>query len=177
MIRQDENTTPEAKERQETDVRQMFNFAVNQSECRRVQLLQHFDERFDRTLCKKTCDTCKDDRDTVSEDVTEIARSAVGLAQSAVDREVRLTPQQLMNSLKGSAAQDLKNKGADKLEGYGALKEVPPDLIDLLLKRLIYEGVLSIDSVLNNGSGYHIDVVGVRLSFLLPSYSLQVDMY
>lgn len=34
-------------------------YAEEQVECRRVQLLQHFGERFDPAACKGTCDLCK----------------------------------------------------------------------------------------------------------------------
>ncbi|EAU89723.2 DNA helicase [Coprinopsis cinerea okayama7 len=159
MIRSDDKTTPEAKARQEADVRQMFDFAANQSECRRVQLLQHFDERFDRRLCQKTCDTCADERETVKADVTSVARAAVTLVRSARKAGMSLTPSLLMNGLRGSTNQDIKSKRVDTLDGYGKANDSPQDLVDLVIKHLLHEEYLATDSIKNAHNAFHTDVI------------------
>lgn len=139
----------------------MFNFACNLSECRRVQLLQHFDERFDRAMCRKTCDTCKDPRETLSTDVTQEALGALRLAEATTKRNVNLTPGAFMCALRGAQTSDLKNKGATTLDGFGCAKAKSQDLVDLLVKHLIYEGQLGTYPV-PNASGFHSDYIEVR---------------
>ncbi|KAH6908414.1 DNA helicase [Coprinopsis sp. MPI-PUGE-AT-0042] len=158
LIRKDEKTTEEAKQRQEADVRQMFNFACNLSECRRVQLLQHFDERFDRKECRKTCDTCKDPRATMSTDCTEEALGALRLAEAAARKGVNLSPGPFMCAMRGAQTADLKNKGANTLDGFGCAKAKSQDLVDLLIKHMISEGHLATFPVAN-ASGFHTDYI------------------
>jgi superfamily II DNA helicase RecQ len=160
-IRKDELTTEDAKQRQEADVRQMFNFACNLSECRRVQLLQHFDERFDKKLCQKTCDTCKDPRETLSADVTLEAVGALRLAEAIRQKNINLSPGAFMAAMRGAQTSEMKAKGATGLDGFGCAKARSPDLVDLLVKRLIYEDQLGTFPVAN-ASGFHTDYIEVR---------------
>ena len=160
MIRQDVETSAETKQRQEDDVRHMFNFACNLSECRRVQLLQHFDERFDRAQCRRTCDTCKDDRARLSTDVTQEGLGALRMAEAATSNGINLAPNAFQSAMRGAQTQDLKNKGATGLPGFGCAKDKSTDLVDLLFKEMVYRGYLAVSSVVN-GSGYHSDFVEV----------------
>jgi superfamily II DNA helicase RecQ len=160
-IRKGELTTEDAKQRQEADVRQMFNFACNLSECRRVQLLQHLDERFDKALCRKTGDTCKDPRQTLSADVTLEALGALRLAEAIKRNGVNLSPGAFMAALRGAQTNEMKAKGATTLDGFGCAKARSPDLVDLLVKRLTYEDQLGTFPV-PNASGFHTDYIEVR---------------
>ncbi|TFK21328.1 ATP-dependent DNA helicase [Coprinopsis marcescibilis] len=171
MINEDTNTTQAAKERQRGDVYSMFHFASNITDCRRVQLLQHFDERFDRTKCNRTCDTCKDSRDVVHQDVTELVSKAIQLIRAVVNRGLSLTPAQLMSSLKGRQ----KDKGVEGLPGYGCGRDVSDDLLDLVVKHCVVTRIFSIHSV-PNGSGYHAEHVqlGTAASNFNPSRPIQV---
>ncbi len=48
-----------------------------QVDCRRVQIMQYFGERFDKAACKGTCDNCRDSRPTETLDLTALARDAI----------------------------------------------------------------------------------------------------
>ena len=42
----------------------MIKFCENNYECRRVLLLNHLDEKFNKALCKGYCDNCVNNYDT-----------------------------------------------------------------------------------------------------------------
>lgn len=44
----------EDQQRQLHEVEQVIHFALNETDCRRAQILQHFDEQFDRHACNST---------------------------------------------------------------------------------------------------------------------------
>ena len=59
----------------------MQHFATNNIDCRRVQILGYFDEKFSKDECKGTCDTCKVDASYVTRDVTDLAKEAAALVK------------------------------------------------------------------------------------------------
>src|ERR1700734_3383394 len=79
QIRKDQAATPDTIRRQTNTARNVYQYCDNTSECRRVQLLQHFDEKFDKKKCHRGCDTCEADRETISKDVTTHARGIIEL--------------------------------------------------------------------------------------------------
>ena len=53
------------------------SYCENDVDCRRLLQLIHFGERFDPSLCAKTCDNCLKVSGWVEKDVTNIARQLV----------------------------------------------------------------------------------------------------
>jgi len=53
------------------------SYCENDVDCRRLLQLIHFGERFDPSLCAKTCDNCLKESGWVEKDVTNIARQLV----------------------------------------------------------------------------------------------------
>ncbi|KAF8163089.1 hypothetical protein B0H34DRAFT_694087 [Crassisporium funariophilum] len=155
QIRRDEKATAEALKRQESTARDVYQFCDNISECRRVQLLQHFDEKFDKSQCARGCDTCEEDRETVLMDVTDHARNSIQVVQTLVsERREKMTVNQLTSILRGANLADIRNKQHDKLGEFGSCAKMPKELLELTLQRLLYLEVLVKVSV-KNGGGFH----------------------
>jgi bloom syndrome protein len=120
-----------------------------------VQILQHFDERFDKEDCAKGCDTCKEDRETVSTDET--------INQ---ERREKVTKNQLTAIVRGSNSSDIRTKGHETLPGYGSCKDVDRDLLELMFNRLEFLEVLASVSE-KNMRNFHNTYIVVCL-FLCP---------
>ncbi len=145
QIQKSEDATPESKRRQEAAVREVYEFCKKISVCRRVQLLRHFDEDFDRALCKRGCDTCQDDRETVSRDVTKFVRDGVNLAKKLTSDKITFVV--FGNVLRGSKAADIMSRGLDKH-------------LDLMLDELLYLGLVT-KVATQNASGFHTEYLAV----------------
>jgi superfamily II DNA helicase RecQ len=158
----DEKTTPESKKRQEGAVRDVYRFCENTSECRRVQILQHFDERFDKEACAKGCDTCQESRETVSTNVTPQVLTILRMIQT-VNQELKekVTRNQLQAVLRGSKSAEVKSKNFDELPGHGCCKDLDLDLLELILNRLEFlEIIMSVSE--SNKMRFHCDYLVVR---------------
>ncbi|KAF8906041.1 P-loop containing nucleoside triphosphate hydrolase protein [Gymnopilus junonius] len=169
QIQNGDDTTPESVQRQINAAREVIQFAENTSECRRVQILRHFDEKFAKAECARGCDTCEDGRETVSKDVTEYAQVALRLVQFLNSRKENITLQQLKGILRGANTVEIRAKQHDKLPQYAYCESLPKELIELMLNRL-----LSFDMLMNvpvkNRSGFHNDYL--EASKLFSIYSI-----
>ncbi|KAJ3517802.1 hypothetical protein NLJ89_g284 [Agrocybe chaxingu] len=154
QIEKSEDSTTESKERQKNAVREVYQFCENTSECRRVQILQHFDERFAKSLCRRGCDTCEADRETVSKDLTSNAVDAIKLIQLLSHRGDKLTHPQFVSVLRGANTADVRSKGHDKLPGYASCSQLPKELLELMLSRLLYNRVIETVAE-QNRRGFH----------------------
>ena len=161
QIKRDETATPETIRRQSTAARDVYQYCDNISECRRVQLLQHFDEKFDKKNCRQGCDTCEEGRVTVLKDVTTHARGAIGLVKTLVhERKEKITLNQLSSILRGANLAEVRAKQHDKLPEYGSCSKMPKELLELMLQRLLYLEVLGKVSY-RNGGGFHTEYLDV----------------
>jgi bloom syndrome protein len=75
------------KKREMDNLLKCVDFCLNETECRRVQLLAYFGETFPRDACNKTCDNCKSDASIEqTEDVTVFAENILKLLQELVSK-------------------------------------------------------------------------------------------
>ena len=161
QFKKDEGATPDTIRRQSNAARDVYQYCNNISECRRVQLLQHFDEKFDKKICGQGCDTCEEGRMTISEDVTTHARGIIELVKTLVqERKEKITINQLSSILKGANLSDVRAKQHDKLPEYGSCLKMPKELLELMLQRLLYLEVLCKVSH-RNGGGFHTEYLDV----------------
>jgi bloom syndrome protein len=170
MIQEAENATEESKSRQVDDLKEMYNYCSNTSKCRRVQVLGHFNERFDEKECKKTCDVCQDTRQLVETDASEPARVVFRFLKAAKRARISIAQGQLASAVRGMGGQQIKNK-CGALDGFGEAKGQDGDLIDLLIKDLLARDVLDTLDKQTNPSGFHTAYVEVSQPRLPPSPS------
>ncbi|KAF8803627.1 ATP-dependent DNA helicase [Phlegmacium glaucopus] len=162
QIKKDEAATPDTIRRQSSTARDVYQYCDNTSECRRVQLLQHFDEKFNRKDCHQGCDTCEEDRQTVLKDVTTHARGIIELVKTLVqERKEKITINQLSSILRGANLADIRAKQHDKLPDFGSCSKMPKELLELMLQRLLYLEVL-VKVSHRNGGGFHTEYLNVQ---------------
>jgi bloom syndrome protein len=155
QFRKSKESSAESIKRQENAAREVYRFCENTSECRRVQILHYFDEKFDKKQCAMGCDTCEDGRETVRKDVTNHARDTVKLLQHLVHEcDDKVTLSHLGALLRGANTSDIRTKQHDKLPQYNSCSTMPKELLELMLDRLMLDDVITTVMV-RNGSGYH----------------------
>lgn len=83
------------------NLKRVVQYCWNDSDCRRVQLLQYFGERFDPSECRGHCDVCAKGERYVTRDVTTTARRAVELVQFIKESGAMITMLQCASVLLG----------------------------------------------------------------------------
>ena len=63
-------------------MRRVVQYCLNETDCRRMQVLSYFGEVFDPNDCHKTCDNCATEGGRLKSDLTNVAKDAVGLVRS-----------------------------------------------------------------------------------------------
>jgi len=87
---------------QKDAVKRMAAWCLDDVSCRRVTVLAHFGERFDRRACSPPCDNCRNQAPCQMEDWTATARGAYQLAQWMQDvRRITPTSARIASGLRG----------------------------------------------------------------------------
>ncbi|ADM11872.1 ATP-dependent DNA helicase [Encephalitozoon intestinalis ATCC 50506] len=125
----------EQKQRQKEDLEAVIQFCENKTDCRRMQVLAHFGEKFDPQLCRKTCDNCR--RETiVKRDYSKEARDLILLVYTSS----RITLCQAVDVYKGLS--NKKSREYSWSEYYGKGKLLRKITIERILRSLISHGYI-----------------------------------
>ncbi|KAJ3929043.1 MAG: DNA helicase [Lentinula lateritia] len=151
-----ELASPEARERQELQARIVMQYCLNVSDCRRVQLLQFFGEKFERRNCHQFCDNCRHAVEMVEQDLTEEAKAIVSLVQHFHSITTQLvTLDQCRTIFRGADTSFIRERNYNRLPQYGAGKHLDGELHEQLFKRLCFLEGLDEVSMQGNG-GWHV---------------------
>ncbi|KAK0223213.1 DNA helicase [Armillaria fumosa] len=154
------------------EVREVMQYCENDSECRRVHLLQFFGEKFDAKLCRRRCNNCANREAMVSYNVTKEARDAIALVRSLEKDNVTLDQCRLI--FKGAERATLQ-RFDPSLRGAGS--HLTQDLVEQLFSKLISLDVFT-EVSLPNAAGWHIQYLrmgqGVQEFLRLPTYSINI---
>jgi bloom syndrome protein len=167
MIRDstDPNVTKASIERQEQAVRAVVQYCENESVCRRIQLLQHFGEKFDKKDCRGQCNNCTSNDILVSQDVTKEAKEVLQLVQALHLGHENVTVDQCRAIFKGANTSDIREKRHDQHPLYGAGRDMAKEMMELLFNRLLYLDALEEISTATK-SGWRVKYLKVMLPFL-----------
>jgi superfamily II DNA helicase RecQ len=153
----------ESIERQIATASTVVNYCNNVTECRRVQVLKHFAETFDKKKCGEvadtTCDNCSSEDPVAMRDVTMEAKNAYSLARDFQARGIKITPTGFREVLKGSSS----GKKHQSQPQFGSASDLSQELIDQMIHKLCEKGLLRIEQEKNQVTDYHADYVYVRL--------------
>ncbi|KAM6500739.1 DNA helicase [Amanita muscaria] len=141
-------------DRQLSEVRKVVAYCSNLSDCRRVQLLQFFGEKFDKTECGSKCDNCSYGGPVEQKDLTPIAITAVQVVGTLRQRKENITLDMCKCILSGSKANNVVSRGFDNLPAHGSAHDLPREQIELMLQRLVSLDILTHFSV-EHGNGFH----------------------
>ncbi len=153
MIDSDKEKDWEQKERQNQMLQKMVQFCGNESDCRRVQILGYFNEKFDREDCMGQCDNCNSTSRFKEEDFTDRARDAVSLVRRFQENNEKVTVLHCIDVFRGYPNAKCKKAKHEDLSEYGAGSEMEREDIERLFYRLLGEDVLWEDNILNR-SGF-----------------------
>jgi bloom syndrome protein len=142
----------EIKQSQRMMLNRMVQFCENKSECRRVEVLSYFGEKFSKESCNHSCDPCNSDAVFEPKDVTAEVLAAIKIIKAL--RHEKVTLLHLVGVLRGANNSKIKEMNHQELAGYGAAKEsLKQHEAERLCVRLLMEGVLEEYSV-HNKSGF-----------------------
>ena len=137
------------KERQREMLRNMVQFSENQSDCRRVQILHYFGEKFKQEDCHRTCDNCNSDSTFQTRDFTELATSAIHLVANLNGEEVTLL--HCVDIFRGSKGKKVTALKHHLLDSYGVGSELRRGDAERLFQYLLSEKGLAEESKNNKG--------------------------
>ncbi|GAA5875177.1 hypothetical protein JCM16303_005035 [Sporobolomyces ruberrimus] len=167
--------TPEQKEHNRANLRRVVQYCMNQTDCRRTQVLGYFGEQFPKEQCHKTCDNCMSPKDVEMRDVSELATAAVKLV-SAIERDKGVTMLYAIDVYRGSKLQKIVSNGHDQLEDAGKGANIDRGDCERLFQLLFSEQILG-ERYERNGLGFTnaYIVLGPRArQFLAGRISLQM---
>ena len=141
----------EQKERQRQMLRNVIQFCENKSDCRRVQVLNYFNEQFMREDCKATCDNCTSNSILETHDLTEHAIAAIQLVEKIEDDKVTLL--HCVDVYRGGKTKKMSKLHHYDLAEYGAGSEIDRSEIERLFNRLLSDQALAEENVVN-GAGF-----------------------
>lgn len=154
----------EQKERQRQMLRSVVGFCENKSDCRRVQVLNYFNESFKREDCNGACDNCNEKCSFESRDFSDLAAAAISLVERVQHDKVTLL--HCVDVIRGGKGKKITTFGHKDLAQYGVGSSLERGDIERLFYRLVSEDALAERSVVN-GAGFPQKYL--RVSFQISS--------
>ncbi|KAI8384396.1 P-loop containing nucleoside triphosphate hydrolase protein [Radiomyces spectabilis] len=129
--------TLQQKRRLADNLKKMILFCENRIDCRRQQVLAHFDEKFDSNLCYNTCDNCvrRGRSKQVKRNVSKEAIAAIRLVRQLQAEKV--TFDQIVDILRGSPTSRVIERRYHQLPDFGVAEHLKRTNTDRLMKRLL----------------------------------------
>ncbi|KAH7034873.1 uncharacterized protein B0I36DRAFT_238341 [Microdochium trichocladiopsis] len=131
------------KERQRNMLNTVASFCDNQTDCRRVEVLRYFGERFDKADCGKNCDNCRNDDQFEMTDYSEVAKAALYV----IDSQDRQTLTQCTDYLLAKKKMTDYKEAAH--EYHGVAKHLPAYEVHRIIDKLAAENALIEENVVN----------------------------
>jgi len=145
----DGDASPEQKERQRRMLSSMIQYCENRSDCRRVQVLAYFGEKFLTEDCEYTCDNCSSDAVFREEDFTAYARTALKMVSRLKNDKVTML--YCVDVLRGAATKKIKDNNHHEIEGFGAAKTIGRSEVERLFQYLLMENALAEYNIVKGG--------------------------
>lgn len=130
----------EQKDRQHQMLRKMISYCDNRAVCRRVQVLNYFNEKFNPDECNGQCDNCNSTSAFEERDMSDYAISAINLLDELQGNKV--TMNYCMDIFRGSRIKKVIDSGHDSLENHGKGKSLDRTDVERLFVELLSEGGL-----------------------------------
>ncbi|GAA5930476.1 uncharacterized protein JCM15063_004817 [Sporobolomyces koalae] len=133
--------TPEQKEHNRANLRRVVQYCMNETDCRRSQVLGYFGEQFPKEQCHKTCDNCMTPKNVDYKNVSDLATDAVRLV-SLIERDKGVTMLYAIDVFRGSKSQKIVSSGHDQLEHAGKGSNIDRGDCERLFQLLFSEQIL-----------------------------------
>jgi RecQ family ATP-dependent DNA helicase len=124
----------------------MVRYCEDNVRCRRVQLLERFDEQFDKAECAQTCDNCRHNhgKQVVPVEYTELAQMIARLIEE-LEPHGNFTMPQIIDFLWGNKPSNPKLAAHIHRSGYykaGKNAGYNKHIIDLVIRRMLSDNIL-----------------------------------
>ena len=149
----------EQKERQRKMLRNVVQFCENKSDCRRVQVLNYFNESFQREDCNGACDNCNSDSTFESQDFTEYAIAAIELVKRIEADNVTLL--HCVDVFRGGKSKKIVDLNHNSTDQYGVGSNLDRGEVERLFYRLLSEDALAEHNIVNK-AGFASQYLHVR---------------
>ncbi len=143
---------PEQKERQRGMLSSMIGFCENRTDCRRVQVLAYFGEKFSNDECEHTCDNCCSNTVFKQTDYTAYAKAGLRIVQKLQRENVTLL--HCVDILRGALTKKVKDNEHNKVTGFGAAKDIPRGEVERIYYRLLMENALEEHNIVMRGGAF-----------------------
>ncbi|EEC05653.1 ATP-dependent RNA helicase, putative, partial [Ixodes scapularis] len=143
MVEMDKASNYAAKQTHLSNLWHMVNFCENRTDCRRAQVSRNFDRTFCERNRRFACDNCLSRGCWVMKDVTEDAREVVRCVEELCQQRRKVTVNM------GCTNKKMTKENFTNLRLHGRGKGYQRTDADRLLRRLILEGYLKEESVIN----------------------------
>lgn len=153
------DASEEQKERQRMMLSNMVQYCENRCDCRRVEVLRYFGEKFSKERCNARCDNCKSDAVFETIDFTTQAQAALKAVKRVQAKNVTIL--HCVDILRGAASSKVKEMGHNTLQEFGAAKHVDRNEVERLFYRLLMENALAEHNVFNR-AGFASQYLNVR---------------
>lgn len=141
----------EQKERQRQMLRNVVVFCENRSDCRRVQILNYFNESFRREDCNGACDNCSSNCNFESRDFSELAKAAIALVNKLEQKKEKVTLLHCVDIFRGGKSNKITKFNHCDLEEYGTGSNLERGDLERLFYRLLSENALAEKNEVNRG--------------------------
>ena len=145
------------KRRQVEMLQMVVQYCENKAECRRVQVLRYFGEKFPEAECRRSCDNCASGIEYETQDVSEYARAALEIVGQLHEKTLLYC----IDVFRGSGSKAHKDAGSESMGGYGFGKNWVRSDCERLFHHLVSEGTV-IEEHVKNGAGFYVSYVRVR---------------
>ena len=138
----------------------MVQYCENKSDCRRVELLTYFGERFRKEDCGHTCDNCNSDSVFETQDVSGLAKAAVNVVKHLHKDDV--TVLNCVDVLRGIRIKKTTHMPPEDIDGYGIAGHMHRGEVERLVHRLLGENAIKEKNIVNR-AGFATQYVEVGL--------------
>ena len=143
QINKDKDISEEQKSRKRQALLTVNAFCLNEIDCRRMLILNHFTEAFDPALCNGTCDNCASTGEVEELDLTSPAILYVELIQELQRGGMKITGPLSIHAFRGTSAADMTRRGFNNQNNYGKGSNISADLAKRLFDHLVARQILS----------------------------------
>jgi bloom syndrome protein len=150
----------EEKNRQRKMLGRMVQYCENKSDCRRVELLTYFGERFKKEDCAHTCDNCNSDSVFETQDVSDLAKGAVNVVKHLHRDDI--TVLNCVDVLRGIRIKKATRISPEDIDGYGVASNMHRGEVERLVHRLLGENAIKEKNIVNK-AGFATQYIEVSL--------------
>ncbi len=153
----------EEKDRQRKMLGRMVQYCENKSDCRRVELLTYFGERFRKEDCAHTCDNCNSDSIFETQDFSDLAKAAVNIVKNLHNDDI--TVLNCVDVLRGMRLKKATHIPPEDIPGYGIASSMHRGEVERLVHRLLGENAIKEKNIVNR-AGFATQYVEVSLRYI-----------